>query len=173
ATLSSDPIPVSLYKLEVRTRLSTTKTATVGKVYSFDAGTSKNTDFGSYLSFSKRVNYLMGDLLSDDQKEATDALANVEAILKDDKCADKKNPKIEELYIETIKRATNNVIKTNAENDAHVYPACVITSTNCIATYTLTQAEDAPTHVLISGVVLSSNDDDLLKIDVSGETWDK
>lgn len=173
ATLSSDPIPVSLYKLEVRTRLSTTKTATVGKVYSFDAGTSKNNDFGSYLSFSKRVNYLMSDLLSDDGKDATDALANVEAILKDDKCADKNNPKIEELYIETIKRATNNVIKTNAENDAHVYPACVITSTNCIATYTLTQAEDAPTHVLISGVVLSSNDDDLLKIDVSGETWDK
>lgn len=173
ATLSSDPIPVSLYKLEVRTRLSTTKTATVGKVYSFDAGTSKNADFGSYLSFSKRVNYLMSDLLSDDKKEATDALDNVEAILKDDKCADKNNPKIEELYIETIKRATNAVIKTSAENDAHVYPACVITSTNCIATYSLTQAEDDPTHVLISGVVLSSNDDDLLKIDVSGETWDK
>ena len=111
--------------------------------------------------------------MNDDQTEATDALANVEAILKDDKCADKNNPKIEELYIETIKRATNNVIKTNAENDAHVYPACVITSTNCIATYSLSQAEDAPTHVLISGVVLSSNDDDLLKIDVSGETWDK
>ncbi len=172
ATLSSDPIPVSLYKLEVRTRFGTTKTAAIGHWYSFQAGTSVCDTLGSYLSFSKRTNYLFSDVLTKDKKSATEKLDNVEAILKDDKCKDTKNPQVEDLYIETIKNAKNSVIKESAVNDAKVYPACVITSTKCIATYKLEQPYKDPTAILISGIVLSSNDDDLLKIDVSEEEWD-
>lgn len=171
ATLASTNIPVDIYKLEIRTRFGTTKTATIGHEYSFRAGTSKCDTLGSYLSFSKRTNYLISDVLTED-KTATELLDNVEAILKDDKCKDTKNPQVEDLYIETIKNAKNSVIKESAVNDAKVYPACVITSTKCIATYKLEQPYEDPTAILISGIVLSSNDDDLLKIDVSEEEWD-
>lgn len=172
ATLTSTNIPVDIYKLEIRTRFGTTKTATIGHEYSFRAGTSKCDTLGSYLSFSKRTNYLISDVLTEDEKSATELLDNVEAILKDDKCKDTKNPQVEDLYIETIKNAKNSVIKESAVNDAKVYPACVITSTKCIATYKLEQPYEDPTAILISGIVLSSNDDDLLKIDVSEEEWD-
>lgn len=173
ATLSSTNIPVDIYKLEVRTRMAGTKTATIGENYTFEAGTSKNAELGSYLSFSKKANFSLSALLTEDKKESSDALKYVEAILKDDKCADVNNPKVDELYIETIQKAKNNVIKTNATNKAHVYDDCIITSTDCIATYSIEQLDETdPTHVTISGIVLTSEEGTLMKIDVSGEDWD-
>ncbi len=169
ATLSSTNIPVDIYKLEVRTRMAGTKTATIGSNYTFEAGTSKNKELGSYLSFSEKKNFTLAALLSD----AADSLKCVEAILKDDKCADVNNPKADELYIETIQKAKNETIKNNATSKAHVYDDCIITSTDCIATYKIEQLDETdPTHVTISGIVLSSEEGTLLKIDVSGEDWD-
>lgn len=163
ATLASSNIPVGIYTLEVRTRMGTTKKTTVGKAYTFEAGTSATNEYGSYLSFSTQANFKMS--------EAPDHLDVIEAVLKDDKCADVKSPKVEELYIETIQKAKSGTISA-ATNEAHVYPNCIITSTDCIATYSLDQDDSDPTHITISGIVMTSSDS-VLKIDVSGETWDK
>ncbi len=161
-TLASSNIPVGIYTLEVRTRMNTTKTTTVGQEYYFEAGTSANKTLGSYLSFCKKENFTIS--------AAPDNLDVIEAVLKDDKCADVKNPKVDELYIETIQKAKSDKIN-NAHNKAHVYPNCIITTTECIATYSLDQDEADPTHITISGIIMASSDS-VLKIDVSGETWD-
>lgn len=69
------------------------------------------------------------------------------------------------------RKAKNNVIKNNATNKAHVYEDCIITSTDCIATYNIEQLDETdPTHVTISGIVLTSEEGTLLKIDVSAKS---
>ena len=164
ATLASSNIPVGIYTLEVRTRMGTTKKTTVGKAYTFEAGTSKNDTLGSYLSFSTQAEFTIA--------EAPANLDVIEAVLKDDKNgASSATPTLDDIYIETIQKAKSGTISA-ATNEAHVYPNCIITSTDCIATYSLDQDDSDPTHITISGIVMTSSDS-VLKIDVSGETWDK
>lgn len=161
-TLSSQAIPVGIYTMEVRTRMAGTKKATIGKTYSFNVGTGDNKTIGSYMSLKNQKSYMMTDLLNDDKTVATDVCSDVEIILNSD------------LTIKSAKEAKNAVIKAAAAA-ANVYAAkgCVITETGCIATYSIETDATDKTLATISGVVMTSNEDDLVKVDVSGETFTK
>lgn len=158
-TLSSEPIPVGIYTMEVRTRMAGTKTTTIGKPYSFNVGTGDNKTVGSYMSLKNQQSYMMSDLLNED-KTATDVCADVELILNTD------------LTIKSAKEAKNAAIKAAAAA-ANVYAAagCVITETGCIATYKIETDATDKTLATISGVVMTSNAEDLVKVDVSGEKF--
>ncbi len=159
ATLSSTSIPVQIYTLDVRTRMGTTKTATIGKTYTFNCGTS-NSEVGSYMSLTNQQSYQLSDFCdtSTSPVTLTDATiaASIEVILQDD------------FTLKSATGANASAVKNNCAA-SNIYENCVIASTNLIATYSI---EKTGTYeATISGVVLTSNDDDLLKIDVSSEDF--
>lgn len=159
-TLSSPKIPVGIYTMKVRTRMGTTKETKIGKEYSFLAATGANAKVGSYLSFKNQVGYRMDDLVKDNVP--TDVCKDVEVALKSDRT------------LMSAKEVKSPIIKANAAN-ANIYAEshCVITETGCIATYEIIPDASDETLCTVKGVVLTSNEGDLIKVDVSGEVWGK
>lgn len=166
-TLSSPKIPVGIYTMKVRTRMGTTKETKIGKEYSFLAGTGENKSYGSYMSLKRQTSYFMKDGngligLIDENGNVKDECKDVEIALNSD------------LSLKSAKDVKNKVIAENAAN-ANIYAEshCVITETGCIATYDIVPDADDATLCTVKGVVLTSNEGDLIKVDVSGEVWDK
>lgn len=91
-----------------------------------------------------------------------------------EECKDVEIALNSDLTLKSAKEVKNQLIAQNAAN-ANIYAEsnCVITETGCIATYKITPDADDETLCTIEGVVLTSNDEDLIKVDVSGEVWDK
>lgn len=155
-TLSASNVPVDIYTLRVRTRLRTTRTATIGANYGpIRAGSGANTQYGSYLSFSTGTSYLLTDLT-----ENPDLIPTVEVIINDD------------LSLKSAREARNTTVSGSAA-DANVYTnadnTCVITSTEVIASVTLTPHEDDNTVIDVSGILIKTGD--IIKVDVSGENF--
>ncbi len=166
-TLSSPKIPVGIYTMEVRTRMGTTKKTKIGKEYSFLAGTGANESYGSYMSLKRQTSYFMQD--KDDKIGLIDASGNVK-----EECKDVEIALNADRTLKSAKEVKNAIIKANAAN-ANIYAEsnCVITETGCIATYEIVPDANDETLCTIKGVVLTSNEDDLIKVDVSGEVWGK
>lgn len=164
-TLSSPKIPVGIYTMQVRTRMGTTKETKIGKEYSFLAGTGANKSYGSYMSLKRQTSYFMQD--GDGVIGLLDEDGNVK-----EECKDVEIALNADLTLKSAKEVKNKVIAENAAN-ANIYAEshCVITETGCIATYEIIPDADDETLCTIKGVVLTSNDEDLIKVDVNGEVW--
>ena len=127
--------------------------AQIGETYNFDAGTGSSPK-GSYLSFFKNRSFTMGEVVNDGV--ATDNAQYVEAILKD----------VDGVPTLVSAKKADNAVFAAASADAKIFEAAVLTSTNCIATYSLKYGEDGVTAT-VSGVIIKTGDGGFITIDNS------
>ena len=125
--------------------------AQIGETYTFDAGTGSSPK-GSYLSFFKNRSFTMDEVVVDGV--ATDNAQYVEAILKD----------VDGVPTLASTQTANSDAFKNAAADSKIFPAAILTSTNCIATYSLQYGADGVTAV-VSGVIIKSGDGGFITID--------
>lgn len=158
-TLSATNVPVDIYTLRVRTRLNTTRTATIGATYGpIRAGSGANTQYGSYLSLSTGTSYLLTDLTAN-----PNLIPTVEVIINGD------------LSLKSAREAiaARNGTFSQSTADAKVYKnadnTCVITSTEVIASVTLTPHADDNTIIDVSGILIKTGE--IIWVDVSGENF--
>ncbi len=156
-TLTGTTIPVDIYTLEVRTRMNTKKTSTIGASYSFTVGTGSNATVGSYVSLVNQSSYLMSAFYDSSTRTITNdsIVSNIEVILDSDASS-----------IKSASKAASSVIAAAAA-EAAIYPSSntVITSTGCIATYAITNVDTDNGTAVLSGVVMNS--EGIITIDTS------
>ena len=129
--------------------------AQIGEDYTFDAGTGASPK-GSYMSFFKNRSYTFGEVIDATTGEATDNAKYVEAILKD----------VDGVPTLTSAQEAKSENFKKAAADSKIFPAAVLTSTNCIATYSLKYGADGVTAE-VSGVIIKSGDGGFITIDNS------
>lgn len=159
-TMDIEPVEVDVQEMNVVFKVKDGETgkgfAKIGRSYSFLAGDSES-NYGSYMSFSAERSFTFGEVVDQNTGEATDNASCVEVILgKNDDGS---------LYIKSAKEARSEAFK-NAAADAKVFPTAVLTTTKCIATYTLTPGEDGHSAT-VSGVIIKDGDGGIMNIDNS------
>lgn len=154
--IASVAVPVQQMKLVFKVKDGDTGkgVANIGEKYEFLAGDGEST-YGSYMSFFQNRSYTFGEVVADGA--ATDNAQYVEVILgkKDDGS----------LYLKSAKEAKSAAF-AGASADAKVFPTAVLTTTNCIATYTLVPGADGHSAT-VSGVIIKKGDGGIMQIDNS------
>jgi len=133
--IASKTLPVEKYVLAIKTKKNGKADAKIGEDYSFKLGYGSKSKLGSYVSFKNLASYTM------DQAEAN--AKDIEFVLSNDKLK--------------VASQSNMGQKGTAFAKSAIFSNTIITSTGCIAVYTLTpdaNGEDAT----ISGVVLQSKE---------------
>lgn len=117
------------FLLTFDTRLTAKQKIVVGKEYTFDMGTGKNTEKGSQASFKDQKCYMLNELVDGAAVKAgaEDKIKNVELIIKGEG-ADAK--------LAACTEATNEVLKANCAK-CKVTDKVIATSTGCVASYTM------------------------------------
>lgn len=162
--IASKTLPVAKYTMEIKTKKSATFSEGIGEAYEFNVGTGSNQTLGSQISLVDQKCYMLTDFYDATTGEVNDKAATIEVYLTEDlKLAPARGLKIATTTneVRTQEKADANKAKLA---DAKVFETAVITSTNCIATYTATKIDDMT--VKLSGIVITSKG--TLKIDVSG-----
>ena len=162
--IASKTLPVAIYTMSIKTKKSKEFTEGIGAEYKFNVGTGSNKTLGSQISLVDQKCYMLGDFYDDKTGEVNDVAKTIEVYLTEDlKLAPARGLKVATTTndVRTQEKADANKAKLA---DARVYDSAVITSTNCIATYTATKIDDMT--VELSGIVITSKG--TLKIDVSG-----
>ena len=164
---STGKLPVAKYTLVIKTKKNTEKTEAIGADYSFNIGTGANSTLGSQISLVDQKCYLLGDFYAGGDINNADVAKTIEIVLKGEG-ADVKIESAKTMTIATTpadgKRTQEQCDANKAKlADAKVFPNAIITTTDCIATYTLTKVDDITYN--ISGVVINSKG--TLKIDTS------
>lgn len=152
--IASKTLPVAMYTMEIKTKKSATFSEAIGAEYSFNVGTGANTQLGSQISLRDQKCYMLGDFYKDGAIINDEVAASIEIMLQSDlTIASAQNLKIAKASAEIAAKLA----------DAKVYPTAVITTTDCIATYTVTPVDEMT--VKLSGIVINSKG--TLKIDTS------
>ena len=165
---STGKLPVAKYTLVIKTKKTAEISEAIGADYSFNIGTGANNTLGSQISLVDQKCYLQSDFYDKTTGEINkdDVAKTIEIVLK----GEGDDVKIESAKTMKIATETNDVrdqAKADANKaklaDAKVFPTAIITTTDCIATYTLTKVDDIT--YTISGVVINSKG--TLKINTS------
>ena len=143
-TLSGTTLPVDVYTLDVRTRMGTTKTTTIGATYEAILGTSASAT-GSYISFTNG-----GKVYKLAEAKAAGA-GEIEAILNTD------------YTLNYGTDAKSDAVSSQCANVA-IYNGSVVTSNGTIATVKYGEKNETDHTIAISGVYITSND--YFKVDV-------
>ena len=149
-TMDISSVAVAVQQMQVVFKVKDGETgkgcAQIGETYEFDAGTG-NSPKGSYMSFYKNQSFTFPEVVDQTTGEATENAQYVEVILgKEDGVPTLKSAK-------TAKSAAF----ATAAADAKIFPAAVLTSTNCIATYNIVFGADGET-AKVSGVIIKKGD---------------
>lgn len=137
-TLSGTTLPVDVYTMDVRTRMGTTKTCTIGAEYSATLGTSAS-DEGSYISFTNG-----GKVYKLAEAKAAGA-GEIEAILNSD------------YTLNYGTAAKSEAVSSQCANVA-LYNGSVVTSNGTIATVNYGAKDETAKTIVVSGVYIHSND---------------
>ena len=165
---STGKLPVAIYTLVIKTKKSVEITEAIGAEYKFNVGTGSNDQLGSQISLFDQACYMLKDFYDSATGEVNDQAKTIEVYLTEDlKLASAKGLKV---------ATTTNEVRTQAKADANkaklaaakVFDNCVITTTECIATYKITVIDDKT--VELSGIVINSKG--TLKIDTSAVTFE-
>ncbi len=165
---STGKLPVAIYTLVIKTKKSVEITEAIGAEYKFNVGTGSNDQLGSQISLFDQACYMLKDFYDSATGEVNDQAKTIEVYLTEDlKLASAKGLKV---------ATTTNDVRTQAKADANkaklaaakVFDNCVITTTECIATYKITVIDDKT--VELSGIVINSKG--TLKIDTSAVTFE-
>ena len=156
--IASKTLPVAKYTMEIKTKKSATFSEAIGADNSFNIGTGSNPTLGSQISLRDQKCYMLGDFYKDGAITNAEIANSIEIVLK----GEGADAKIESARTMKIAQASAEIAATLA--DAKVYPTAIITTTDCIATYTLTKVDDVT--FTISGVVINSKG--TVKIDTKG-----
>lgn len=164
---STGKLPVAIYTLRIKTKKAGTFEEGIGEAYKFMVGTGANDTLGSQISLRDKKCFKLGDFYNtEDGSLKNAAYANsIEIYLTSDlKIASAKGLKVATTTNDVRSQEEADAIKA-ALADAKVYEAnkCVITTTDCIATYNI-EVIDA-NAVWLSGVRINSKG--TLKIDTS------
>lgn len=162
--ITSKTLPVAIYTMSIKTKKSKEFSEGIGAEYSFEVGTGSNTVLGSQISLVDQKCYLLADFYDAATGEVKDVASTIEVYLTEDlKLASARGLKVATTTNEVRDQAKADANKAKLA-DAKVFPTAIITTTNCIATYTVTPKDEKT--VTLSGIVITSKG--TLKIDVSG-----
>lgn len=164
---STGKLPVAKYTLVIKTKKTAEISEAIGADYSFNIGTGANNTLGSQISLVDQKCYLLGDFYAAGDINNADVAKTIEIVLK----GEGEDVKIESAKTMTIATTPAEGKRTQEQCDANkakladakVFPTAIITTTDCIATYTLTKVDDIT--YTISGVVINSKG--TLKINTS------
>lgn len=160
---STGKLPVAMYTLQIKTKKNGTFAEAIGAEYSFEVGTGSNDVLGSQISLVDQKCYMLGDFYDATTGDVNDVAKTIEIYLTEDlKLAPSKGLKVATTTneVRTQEKADANKAKLA---DAKVFPTAIITTTDCIATYTVTPKDEKT--VTLSGIVINSKG--TLKIDTS------
>ncbi|MBR2201006.1 MAG: hypothetical protein IJ894_09730 [Bacteroidales bacterium] len=135
-TLKSTSVPVQKMYLVIKTRGNKEIKEAIGADYSFQLGYGALSQLGSYVSMVEKKSYTQGEVEGDSKISA-----NVEFVLGDNNLKPASQAK--------------NAAKVGNYAKSAIYEGTIITSTGCIATYTLTPDADGVNGTL-SGVAIDS-----------------
>jgi uncharacterized protein YdeI (BOF family) len=139
-TLKSTSVPVQKMYLVIKTRGNKEIKEAIGKDYSFDLGYGANSTKGSYVSMVEEKSYTQSEVEGDEK-----IAANVEFVLGDNDLKPASQ----------AKNAAVGKVNNGKYAKSAIYEGTIITSTGCIATYTLTP-DAAGVDGKLSGVVINS-----------------
>jgi len=166
---STGKLPVAKYTLVIKTKKTAEISEAIGADYSFNIGTGANNTLGSQISLVDQKCYLLYDFYNSTTGDIDkdDVAKTIEIVLKDVEGGVKIESAKTMTVANTPKTGTRTQEQCDANKaklaDARIYDNAIITTTDCIATYTLTKVDDIT--YTISGVVINSKG--TLKINTS------
>ena len=162
-TMDINSVAVSVQEMQLVFKVKDGDTgkgvAKIGEKYNFHVGTTKSSAYGSYMSIVGDTSYFQNDIF-----DKTTGIVNEELAKTVELYFDKEDGKF------IIKSAKENapIIKANEANGRSAEQAAtieknlaraiveeaVVTSTNCVATYTITPVEGDEESALVSGGII-------------------